>query len=114
MSPVSLADLRRGKIRPAPRRESHPGRVLALLRKHANQAWRAQEIADRLDVDAHTIGAALRRLHSRGLVDKQGPFWFALSDEESAHLRAFLLTTQELNRELGTENPQDWAHLPHD
>lgn len=114
MSPVSLDDLRKGKVSVLPDETSHPGRVLALLRKRPDQAWRAQEIAERLDADAHTIGATLRRLRARGLIDKDGVHWFAVSEEEGAHLRMAQLLTRATNRRLGPEDPADWRHLPHE
>lgn len=113
MSPVPLESLRKGLPAGAPRAGSQLARTLAFLLKHHDKAWRAHELAEELDASQHTMGAALRRLRSRGLVDKQGPYWFALSERESAQLQAALAATREANARLGVEDPDDWAHLEH-
>ncbi|MFA5860631.1 MAG: hypothetical protein WDA16_02945 [Candidatus Thermoplasmatota archaeon] len=112
MSPVPLAALRSGDLPRTVRPDSHPARVLTFLTKHREEAWRAHELAEKLGTDQHTMGAALRRLRSRGLIDKQGPYWFALSEQESAQLQAALATTLAANEHLGAEDPDDWAHNP--
>lgn len=114
MSPVPLDSLRRGHVVEAPKPGSHPARVYAFLEGHRAEAWRAHEVAAALDVDQHTIGAALRRLRARGLVDKEGPYWFALSEQESAQLQAANLATRDANERLGPEDPARWAHLDHE
>jgi len=113
MSPIPLEILRTGKRADGPRAGSRLARILAFLRKHHDKAWRAHELAEELDASQHTIGAALRRLRSRGLIDKQGPYWFALSEQESAQMQAALATTRAANDRLGVEDPDDWAHLEH-
>lgn len=113
MSPVPLESLRRGTPPGTPRPGSQLASTLAFLLKHHDKAWRAHELAEELDTTQHTMGAALRRLRARGLVDKQGPYWFALSERESAQLQAALATTRAANERLGVEDPDDWAHLEH-
>lgn len=114
MSPVPLEALRQGKVVEQPRPGSHLARVLRLLRSNPDQAWRASEVALELDTEPHTIGAALRRLHARGLVDKKGPYWFALGERESAQLAGALAVTRELNQRYGPEGPADWRFLDHE
>jgi len=113
MSPVPVDLLRSGRLAHRPEPESHPGRVLAFLQKHADKAWRAAEVAKALRTDQYTIGAALRRLRGRGLIDKEGPYWFALSERESAQLQMALAVTRAANERWGPEDPADWADLPH-
>lgn len=113
MSPVSVDALRKGRLIEVPRAGSHPARVLEFLVRNPREAWRAREIAAALGTDQHTIGAALRRLHARGHVEKKGPFWFALEERALRQLVAAMALTRDLNERLGPEDPRDWAELRH-
>ncbi|HVL47177.1 MAG TPA: helix-turn-helix domain-containing protein [Candidatus Thermoplasmatota archaeon] len=113
MSPVPIDALERG-VAELPRPGSNPARVLAFLMARPKEAWRAHEIAAALDVEPHTLGAALRRLRARGLVAKKGVHWHALGARERATLAAALALTRDLDRRLGRERRKDWAELPHE
>lgn len=114
MSPVSLDALRQGKVLEPPRRGTHLARVLDFLRSHGDQAWRAHELAEELAIDPHTLGAALRRLQGRGLVHKQGRYWYATDEREAAQLGAAIAVTRELNAKYGPENPAEWPDAEQD
>lgn len=114
MSPLPIEAVRRGLVREEPREGTHPARVLAFLRARSDQAWRAHEIARALSMDPYTAGAALRRLLARGLIEKDGVFWFATTERDAAQLQAALAATHDLNERYGRENPADWAHVVHE
>lgn len=88
--------------------DPNPTRVLAFLRANPSEAWTAKEISDALDIQIHTLGAVLRRLRSRGLVDKQGTYWFIPTEIEGAKLTMMHAVTQDANERLGVEDPADW------
>lgn len=111
MSPVSLEALRSGQLREPPRRGTHLARAWEFLRSHPDQAWPASELAEELGVDQHTLGAALRRLHARGLVHKHGRYWYATSEREGAQLAGAIAVTRELNERHGREDPADWPDV---
>jgi len=113
MSPVPLEALRSGKVVDAPRVDSLLHHAHVFLCDHGDEAWRAHELAEALDVDPHTLGAALRRLRARGLVGKQGPYWFALSQQESAQLQAAMAASRAMDERHGAEDPVRWARLHH-
>ncbi|HWG92280.1 MAG TPA: helix-turn-helix domain-containing protein [Candidatus Thermoplasmatota archaeon] len=110
MSPIPLEDLKRGRF-PAARPGSNPERVLAFLREHPTEAWRAVEIAAALDIEQHTLGAVLRRLAARGYVGKKEEYWFALDEEETATLQMALAVNRYANEKLGPEDPADWPSI---
>lgn len=88
--------------------DPNPTRVLAFLRADPSSAWTAKEIRDALDIETHTLGAVLRRLRGRGLIDKQGTYWFIPTEVEGAKLVMMHATTRDLNERLGVEDPADW------
>ncbi len=88
--------------------DSNPARVMRFIRATPGEAWRAVEIADALGIEVHTLGAVLRRLLQRGLLDKQGVYWFQPTELEGARLAMIHATTQDLNERLGPEDPDDW------
>lgn len=83
-------------------------RVLRFLLANRNQAFRASEIAERVDVHPNSIHPVLGRLESRGLVRHKRPYWALgdLSDVQSAldHHR----TVEFLDDRLGAESRKDW------
>ena len=107
MSPIAVDALLRGTADDG----SNPSRVLGLLRAQPDQAWRAIEIAEALDIEQHTLGAVLRRLRTRGLVDKRGAYWFVPSPRDQARLMALHAVTHELNARLGPEDPDQWPRV---
>lgn len=88
--------------------DPNPARVMTFLRATPSEAWLAKEISDVLDIEIHTLGAVLRRLRSRGLVDKQGTYWFIPTESEGTKLAMIHQANQDLNKRLGVEDPSDW------
>lgn len=105
--PVPVDALLRGE---APTASGNPGRVLKVLRKEPRMAWRAVELASKMKVDQHTLGAVLRRLRVRGLVDKKEEYWFVPTEQDAARLSMLHALTRDLNQRLGPEDPADWPH----
>lgn len=106
--PVAVKDLLAGRIEPSLRSDQRPAQTLAFLRERLDHAFSASELAKEFETDHRTMRSVLARLHNRGLVDKKGDYWFALSDEDAASKRAFLRTSRELDERLGKEDPNDW------
>lgn len=106
--PVTVKDLLAGKVEPSLRADQRPALVLAHLREHPEHAFTAVELAKLFETDHRTLRSVLTRLHSRGVIDKKGDYWFALSDEDTATKRAFLRTARDLDERLGKEDPNDW------
>ena len=67
--------------------------------------------ADALGVDQHTLGATLRRLRARGLLDKQGAYWFVPTARDGARLAGLYGLTRSLNERLGPEKRSDWPRM---
>src|SRR5687768_7668891 len=105
--PLPVASLLRG-AHGAAGADNNAGKVVAFLRAQPDQAWRAIEVSEALGIEIHTLGAVLRRLLSRGLLDKQGAYWFIPTPRDSARLAAVHAVTRDLNERLGIEDPRDW------
>lgn len=105
--PLPLANLLQGATGAAGA-PTNTTRVRAFLASQPDQAWRAVEVSDALGIDIHTLGAVLRRLLARGLVSRQGAYWFAASERDGARLAALHAITHDLNQRLGLEDPADW------
>lgn len=106
--PVAVKDLLAGNVEPTLRVDQRPALVLAHLRTHPDHAFSAAELAKEFDTDHRTMRSVLARLAQRGLIDKKGDYWFALTDEDSATKRAFLRASSDLDDRLGKEDPSDW------
>lgn len=111
MSPVPLEELRKRRDN-EPRQGTHGDRVLAFLRKHENDGWRAVELSETLDIEQYTLGSVLRRLRKRGLVDVIKEHWFAMSDHDVAVFQSMVYGTRLANEEWGPEDPKDWPSIP--
>jgi len=110
--PVAVRDLLAGNVEPNLRSDQRPAQVLGFLRQRPEHAFSAAELAKEFDTDHRTLRSVLARLHSRGLVDKKGDYWFALSDEDAATKRTFLRASRELDERIGREDPNDWPRVP--
>lgn len=110
--PVSVRDLLAGRVDSSLREDGRPARVLKFLRKQEDKAYTAAELAKKFETDHRTLRSVLARLHARGVIDKRGDYWYALSDESAAHKRAFLATTRDLDERLGPESKDDWPSVP--
>jgi len=93
---------------------SVPEQVLGFLAAHAKQAFKAREIASRIDVDEGAVSTALSRLKGRDLVEHKATYWAVIDDTErlegySGYERATVL----FNEQLGAENKEVWReHAP--
>jgi len=57
-------------------------RIVLFLDEHADRAWKAATIAERLGLDTDAVSAILSRLKERGLVRHKRPYWAITDDEE--------------------------------
>lgn len=91
---------------------SVPERVLGYLLANRDRAFKARELAARLDVDEGAVSTALTRLKGRDLVEHKAAYW-AVTDDES-RLRAYSgyeRATALFNDRLGEEDEEAWrAH----
>ena len=93
---------------------SIPDQVLGFLAAHPDQAFKAREIASRIDVDEGAVSTALSRLKDRDLVEHKATYWAVTDDAErldgySGYGRA----TELFNDQLGTEDEEAWReHAP--
>jgi hypothetical protein len=93
---------------------SVPDRVLGFLAAHAEHAFKAREIASRVDIDEGAVSTALSRLKDRDLVEHKATYWAVTDDAErldgySGYERA----TELFNDRLGTEDEEAWReHAP--
>lgn len=109
--PVAVKDLLAGNVEPTLRADQRPALILAHLRQHVDHAFTAGELAKLFKTDHRTLRSVLARLHTRGVIDKKGDYWFALGDEAAAAKRAFLRASRELDERLGKEDPNDWPSV---
>lgn len=105
---MAVKDLLSGNVESSLRSDQRPAQVLAFLRDRMDRAFSAAELAKEFDTDHRTLRSVLARLQARGLIDKKGDYWFALSDEDTATTRAFLHASRDLDEKLGKEDPNDW------
>jgi DNA-binding transcriptional ArsR family regulator len=95
---------------------SVPDRVLGFLATHADHAFKAREIASRIDVDEDAVSTALSRLKNRGLVEHKATYWAVIDDAERLEgYSGYERATALFNDQLGTEDPEAWReHAPED
>lgn len=95
---------------------STPDRVLAFLAANDDRAFKAREIARRIDREGGAVSTALSRLKDRGLVEHKGTYWAITTDE--ARLEAhdgYVRATALFNDQLGEEERAAWReHAPDD
>lgn len=111
--PVSIDDFESGDL---PREPSVPERVLAFLDANATQAFTRSELAAAIDEDANTVGTALSRLKTRGLVRHRADYW-AITDDRERVAAAYDLhaATEHLDDEDGGIDADAWdAAAPHE
>ena len=95
---------------------SVPERVLGFLASHDDRAFKAREIASRIEIDEGAVSTALSRLKDRGLVVHKSTYWAITDDTErlegySGYERASAL----FDDRLGTEAADSWRdHAPDD
>jgi DNA-binding transcriptional ArsR family regulator len=95
---------------------SVPDRVLGFLAVNDDRAFKAREIASRIDVDEGAVSTALSRLKDRGLVEHKATYW-AVTDDE-ARLQGYSgyeRATALFNEQFGEEDTEEWReHAPSD
>lgn len=93
---------------------SVPDRVLGFLAAHADHAFKAREIASRIDVDEGAVSTALSRLKDRDLVEHKATYWAVTDDAERLEgYSGYERATELFNDRLGTEDEEAWReHAP--
>jgi len=95
---------------------SVPDRVLGFLAVNGDRAFKAREIASRIDVGEDAVSTALSRLKDRDLVEHKATYWAVTDDQDrlrghSGYERATAL----YNEQLGEEDAKAWRdHAPSD
>ena len=88
---------------------SVPDQVLGFLAAHADQAFKAREIASRIDVDEGAVSTALSRLKERDLVEHKATYWAVTDDVERLEgYSGYERATELFNDQLGTEDKEAW------
>ena len=93
---------------------SVPDRVLGFLAAHADHAFKAREIASRVDLDEGAVSTALSRLKNRNLVEHKATYWAVTDDTERLEgYSGYERATALFNDRLGTEDEEAWRkHAP--
>ncbi|QSG03280.1 MarR family transcriptional regulator [Natranaeroarchaeum sulfidigenes] len=88
--------------------------VLGFLAANDATAFRASEIARRIDIDQGAVSTALSRLKNRSLVEHKGPYWAITEDDRRlSNYDGYARATELFNDQLGTEDPDEWKdHAP--
>ena len=88
--------------------------VLGFLAAHADQAFKAREIASRIDVDEGAVSTALSRLKDRDLVEHKATYWAVIDDVERLEgYSGYERATELFNNQLGIEDKEAWReHAP--
>jgi hypothetical protein len=88
--------------------------VLGFLGVNDDRAFKAAEIARRIDLDTGTVSTALSRLKQRGLVEHKAAYWAVVDDEERLdRYDGYSRATALFNEQLGTEDRDEWReHAP--
>ena len=95
---------------------STPDQVLGFLALNEDHAFKAVEIARRLELDEGTVSTALTRLKERQLVEHKGTYWAITADETRLQSQAgYSRATALFNEQLGDEDKAAWeSHAPGD
>lgn len=93
---------------------SVPDRILGFLAVHDDRAFKAREIASRIDTDEGAVSTALSRLKDRGLVEHKAVYWAVTDDADRlAGYSGYERATALFNEQLGEEDPDAWReHAP--
>ena len=104
--PVDIADFESGSVSEPP---SIPEQVVTFLFTNREYAFTREEIASALDADPNTVGTALSRLKTRGLVRHKGTYW-AITDDHDRVADAYDLHTvsERLDNADGGIDPDAW------
>lgn len=88
---------------------STPDQVLGFLALNEDRAFKAAEIARRLELDEGSVSTALTRLKERELVEHKGTYWAITTDEARLQSHAgYSRATALFNEQLGEEDKETW------
>ena len=89
---------------------SGPDRVLGFLAANDDRAFKATEIATRIELDEGTVSTALTRLKRRDLVEHKGSYWAITTDRDRLKRHdGYAHATRLFNEHLGAEDRDEWA-----
>lgn len=93
---------------------STPDQVLGFLARNEDQAFKAVEIARRLELCEGSVSTALTRLKERKLVEHKGTYWAITADETRLQSHSgYSRATALFNAQLGDEEKSAWeSHAP--
>lgn len=93
---------------------SVPDRVLGFLAVNDDRAFKAREIAARIDVDEGAVSTALSRLKDRCLVEHKATYWAVTTDADRLdRYGGYERATALFNEQLGEEDVESWReHAP--
>ena len=93
---------------------STPDQVLGFLALNEDQAFKAVEIARRLELGEGSVSTALTRLKERELVEHKGTYWAITTDETRLQSHAgYSRATALFNEQFGDEDKAAWeSHAP--
>ena len=95
---------------------SVPDRVLGFLAVNGDRAFKAREIASRIDVEEGAVSTALSRLKDRDLVEHKATYWAVTDDSERVReYSGYERATALFNEQFGAEDVAAWReHAPND
>jgi len=95
---------------------SAPDQVLGFLATNKHRAFKAREIASRIELDEGTVSTALSRLKGRGFVEHKATYWAVTDDTERLEgYTGYERATALFNEHLGEENKESWRkHAPNE
>lgn len=93
---------------------SVPDQVLGFLAAKDSHAFKAREIASRIELAEGTVSTALSRLKDRGLVEHKATYWAITNDRERLEgYSGYERATALFNEQLGEEDEDAWReHSP--
>jgi hypothetical protein len=94
---------------------SVPDQVLGFLVTHDDRAFKAREIAARIEADDGAVSTALTRLNDRGLVEHKATYWAVIDDRERLEAYGgYERATALFDQQLGEENRDAWREYAPD
>lgn len=89
-------------------------RVLGFLALNDDRAYKAREIARKLNEDEGAVSTALTRLKERDLIEHKGTYWAITTDETRLNSHdGYSRATSLFNETFGEEAREEWEqHAP--
>jgi len=88
---------------------SVPDQVLGFLATNEDRAFKAREIAARIDSDEGAVSTALSRLKERELVEHKATYWAVTDDAERLEgYSGYERATALFNEQFGEEDAEAW------